>query len=59
MVKQKSWKETGYEWLIGANTPYLTLPNIPYFSIVAAQHKTSQRRLRRLLMRVEARINDG
>ena len=41
------------EWLIGANTQ-----NIPYLSFVATQHKTRQRRVRRLLMRVKARINN-
>ena len=41
------------EWLIGANTQ-----NIPYLSVVATQHKTRQRRVRRLLMRVKARINN-
>ena len=53
----KENRETGGEWLIGANTQ-----DIPYFSIVATQDKTRQRRVRRLLMRVKtrkARINDG
>ena len=34
------------EWLIGANTQ-----NVFYLSIVATQHKTRQRRVRRLLIR--------
>ena len=37
------------EWLIGANTQ-----NGPYLSIVATQHKTRQRRVRRLLIGVKA-----
>ena len=46
--KIKESRETGGEWIIGTNTQ-----NIPYFSIVATQHKTNQRRVRRLLMRVK------
>ena len=42
--KTKEWRG---EWLIGANTQ-----NVPYFSIVATQHKTRQRWVRRLLIRV-------
>ena len=41
-------KERRDEWLIVANTQ-----NIPYLSIVTAYHKTRQRRIRRLLMRVK------
>ena len=48
-IKEKRERETGVEWLIGANTQY-----IPYLSIVATQHKTRQRRPRHLLMRVKA-----
>ena len=54
--KIKERRETGGEWLIGANTQ-----NIPYLSIIATQHKTRKRRVRRLLMRVKAsraRINE-
>ena len=47
-------KERRGEWLIGANTQ-----NVPYFSIVAIQNKTRQRRVRRLLIRVEARSRAG
>ena len=47
-------KERRGEWLIGANTQ-----NVPYFSIVAIQHKTRQRRVRRLLIRVKARSRAG
>ena len=43
-------KERRGERLIGANTQ-----NIPYLSIVATQHKTRQRRIRRLSIRVKAR----
>ena len=46
-------REKGREWLIGANTQ-----NIPYLSIVAKQHKTRQRRVRCLMMRVKERVND-
>ena len=52
--KIKEKREVESEWLIGANTQ-----NISYLLIVATQHKTRQRHLRRLLMRVKARINDG
>ena len=52
--KIKENREVESEWLIGANTQ-----NISYLLIVATQHKTRQRHLRRLLMRVKARINDG
>ena len=52
--KTKESREMGGEWLIGANTQ-----NILYFSIVVIQHKTTQRRVKRLLMRLEARITDG
>ena len=43
-------KERRGEWLIGANTQ-----NVPYLSIVAIQHETRQRRVRRLLISVKAR----
>ena len=46
-------KETKSEWLIGANTK-----NVPYLSIVAKQHKTRQRHLKHLLIRVKVRINN-
>ena len=62
--KIKEIRQTCGEWLTGANTQ-----NIPYFSIVATKYKTRQRRVRRLLMRIQARrcvvmmgkehINDG
>ena len=39
--KIKERRETGGEWLIGANTQ-----NILYLSIVATQYKTRQRRVR-------------
>ena len=42
-------KERRGEWLIGANTQ-----NVPYLVIPATQHKTRQRRVRRLLIRVKA-----
>ena len=48
--KIKESRETGGEWLIGANTQ-----NILYLPIVATQHKTRQRRVWRILMRVTAR----
>ena len=47
-------KERRGEWLIGVDTQ-----NVPCFPIVATQYKTRKRRIRRLLMRAEARINDG
>ena len=57
-------KERRREWLIGVNTA-----NVSYLLIVATQHKTRQRCIRRLLTRVKvrrrvliigkARINDG
>ena len=47
-------KERRGEWLIGVDTQ-----NVPCLSIVATQYKTRKRRIRRLLMRAEARINDG
>ena len=43
-------KERRGEWLIGANTK-----NVPYASIVATQHKTRQRRVKHLLIKVKAR----
>ena len=43
-------KERRGKWLIGANTQ-----NVPYLSIVAAQHKTKQRCVRHLLIRVKVR----
>ena len=42
------------EWLIGENTQ-----NVLYLSIVATQHKTRQRRVRRVLIIGKARINYG
>ena len=51
--KIKGRRETRSEWLIGVHTQ-----NIPYLSIVTTQHNTRQRHLRRLLMRVKARIHD-
>ena len=42
-------KERRGEWLIGANTQ-----NVPYLSIVGTQHKTRQRRVKLLLIRVKA-----
>ena len=48
--KIKERRETEGKWLIGANTQ-----NIAYLSIVATQHKTRQKRVRRLLMWVKAR----
>ena len=47
-------KERKGEWLIGANTQ-----NVLYLSIVATQHKTRQRRVRRILIIGKARINYG
>ena len=55
-------KERKGEWLIGANTQ-----NVLYLSIVATQHKTRQRRIRRVLIigkvrrcvGAQARINYG
>ena len=47
-------KERTGEWLIEAKTQ-----NVPYLSIVATQHKTMQRRIRRLLIRVKARRPAG
>ena len=47
-------KERRGELLIGANTQ-----NVPYLSIVEIQHKTRQRRVRRLLIRVKARSRAG
>ena len=47
-------KERRGGWLIGANTQH-----IPYLSIVATQHKTRQRRVRRLLIRIQACIHAG
>ena len=49
----KDRRETKSEWLIGVHTQ-----NILYLSIVTTQHSIRQRRVRRLLMRVKARIND-
>ena len=45
-------RETGGEWLIGAITK-----SISYFSVVATQYKTKQRRAMHL--GVQACINDG
>ena len=45
-------KERKGEWLIGASTQ-----NLLYLSIVATQHKTRQRRVRRV--GAQARINNG
>ena len=47
-------RERSGEWLIGAKTQ-----NVPYFSIIATQHKTRQRRIRHLLVRVETRRRAG
>ena len=47
-------KERTGELLIGANTQ-----NVPYRSIVATQHNTRQRRVRRLLIRIKARRYAG
>ena len=52
--KIKECRETGGEWLIGANTQ-----NIRHLSIVATQYKTRQRCKRRLLTRVKARRRAG
>ena len=38
------------EWIIVTNTQ-----NVPYISIVATQHKTRQRRVRHLLIRIKTR----
>ena len=46
-------KERRSEWLTGANTQ-----NVPYLSIVATQHKTRESHVRRLLIRIKARINN-
>ena len=46
-------KERTDKWLIGANTQ-----NVLYLSIVVTQHKTRQRRVRRLLIRVKARVGE-
>ena len=43
-------KERRGEWLIGVNTK-----NVPYLSIAATQHKTRQRRIRHLSIRVKGR----
>ena len=43
-------KERKGEWLIGASTQ-----NLLYLSIVATQHKTRQRRVRRVLIIGKAR----
>ena len=47
-------RERRGEWLTGAKTQ-----NVPYFSIIATQHKTRQRRVRHLLIRVKARRRAG
>ena len=47
-------KERRGEWLIGGNTQ-----NKPYLSIVPTPHKTRQRRVRHLLMGVNARRRAG
>ena len=47
MVTQK---ERRGEWLTGVNTQ-----NKPYLSVIATQHKTRQRYVKCLLMRVKAR----
>ena len=47
-------KERRGEWLIEGNTQ-----NVPYLSIVATQHKTRQRHVRRLLIRVKAHRRAG
>ena len=49
----KDRRETKSEWLIGEHTQ-----NVLYLSIVTTQHSIRQRRVRRLLMRVKACIND-
>ena len=56
--KIKVRRETGSsKWLIGAHIQNIgTLP--PYLSIKTTQNKKRQRRVRRQLMRVKARIND-
>ena len=47
-------KERKGEWLIGANTQ-----NVLYLSILATQHKTRQRRVRRVRsVGAQARINN-
>ena len=59
--KEKSMQTTLYgkikkrrgEWLIGTNTQ-----NVPYLSIVATQNKTRQRRVRRLMIKAKACINN-
>ena len=43
-------KERKNDWLIGANTQ-----NVPYLSIVVTQHKTRQRQVRRLLIKIKTR----
>ena len=49
MVKlKKGEREAGGECLIGADTQ-----NIAYLSIVVTQHKTKQKRVGRLLIRVK------
>ena len=47
-------KERRGEWLIGGNTQ-----NKPYLSVVSTPHKTRQRRVRHLLMGVNARRRAG
>ena len=42
------------KWLIGANTQ-----NLLYFSIVATQHRTRQRRVRRILIMGKERRHEG
>ena len=50
---EREGKKTKGEWLIGVH-----IQNIIYLSIVTTQHKTRERRVRCLLVRIKARIND-
>ena len=47
-------KERRGEWLVIVNKQ-----NVPHLSIVATQHKTRKRRVRRLLKRAKARKRAG
>ena len=50
---EREEKKTKGEWFIGVHTQ-----NVLYLSIVTTQDKTRQRRVRLLLVRVKARVND-
>ena len=52
--KIKERREMGAEWLIGAH-----MQSISYLSTVTTQHKSRQRGVRRLLIRVKARGRTG